>query len=68
MTVATIAALTVLGGQIAPQLKINIKGTLKAGLTREKIGEIIWQIALYGGLPSSINALNTALEIFNECE
>ncbi len=66
--IAATAALTALGGQTAPQLKVNIKGALKAGLTKEEIGEVIWQMALYGGLPSSINALNTTLGVFNECE
>ncbi|WP_444930145.1 carboxymuconolactone decarboxylase family protein [Microbulbifer sp. SSSA002] len=64
--IATIAALTAIGGQTSPQLKVNIQGALKAGLTKEEIGEIIWQMSLYGGFPSSINALNTALEVFEE--
>lgn len=48
---ATIAALTALGGQTRPQLKVNIAGGRKAGLSREEIGEVIWQMALYGGFP-----------------
>jgi 4-carboxymuconolactone decarboxylase len=64
--VATIAALTALGGQTAPQLAINIRGGLKAGLTQTEIAETIWQMSLYGGLPSAINALNTALSVFEE--
>lgn len=62
--IATIAALTALGGQTKPQLKVNIAGGRKAGLTRQEIGEVIWQMALYGGFPSAINALNAALEVF----
>ena len=64
--IATIAALTALGGQTGPQLKINIAGARKAGLSREEIGEIIWQMALYGGFPAAINGLNAALEVFSE--
>jgi 4-carboxymuconolactone decarboxylase len=63
---ATIAALTALGGQTRPQLKVNIAGGRKAGLSREEIAEVIWQMALYGGFPSSINALNAALDVFSE--
>ena len=63
---ATIAALTALGGQTRPQLKINIAGGRKAGLSREEIGEVIWQMALYGGFPAAINGLNVALEVFEE--
>lgn len=62
--IATIAALTALGGQTAPQLKVNIAGGRKAGLSREEIAETIWQMALYGGLPAAINGLNAALEVF----
>lgn len=61
---ATIAALTALGGQTAPQLKVNITGGRKAGLSQQEIGEVIWQMALYGGFPSAINGLNAALEVF----
>jgi 4-carboxymuconolactone decarboxylase len=62
---ATIAALTALGGQTAPQLKVNIAGGRKAGLSQEEIAEVIWQMALYGGFPSAINGLNAALEVFS---
>ncbi len=65
---ATIAALTALGGQTAPQLKVNIAGGRKAGLTQQEIGEVIWQMALYGGFPAAINGLNAALDVFAEEE
>jgi 4-carboxymuconolactone decarboxylase len=61
---ATIAALTVQGDQTRPQLKINILAGRAVGLSREEIAEVIWQMALYGGLPASINALNAALAVF----
>ncbi|MFC4235404.1 carboxymuconolactone decarboxylase family protein [Thalassospira xianhensis] len=64
----TISALTVLGGQTAPQLKVNIKHTLAAGATREEIIEAIWQMAVYGGLPAAINGLNAAQELFDELD
>lgn len=64
--IATIAALTALGGQTRPQLKVNVAGGRMAGLSREEIAETIWQMSLYGGLPSAINALNAALEVFAE--
>ncbi|MEM0899182.1 MAG: carboxymuconolactone decarboxylase family protein [Pseudomonadota bacterium] len=61
---ATIAALTALGGQTEPQLKVNIEGALKVGATQQEIGEVIWQMALYGGFPAAVNGLNAALEVF----
>jgi 4-carboxymuconolactone decarboxylase len=62
----TIAALTALGGQTGPQLKINIEHTLAAGASRTEIVEAIWQMAVYGGLPAAINGLNAALDVFAE--
>ncbi|MEP1932707.1 MAG: carboxymuconolactone decarboxylase family protein [Roseibium sp.] len=64
----TIAALTVLGGQTAPQLKINIEHTLAAGASKTEIVEAIWQMAVYGGLPAAINGLNAAKDVFAEQE
>lgn len=62
----TIAALTALGGQTAPQLKINIEHTLAAGASEREIAEAIWQMAVYGGMPAAINGLNAAIEVFAE--
>ncbi|PLW75798.1 carboxymuconolactone decarboxylase family protein [Cohaesibacter celericrescens] len=62
---ATIAALTALGGQTAPQLKINIEHSLAVGATEREIVEIIWQMAVYGGLPAAINGLNAAMDVFD---
>ncbi|MEP5760545.1 MAG: carboxymuconolactone decarboxylase family protein [Litoreibacter sp.] len=64
----TIAALTALGGQTAPQLKINIEHTLASGASRTEIVEAIWQMAVYGGLPAAINGLNAAREVFEAAD
>lgn len=64
----TVAALTVLGGQTGPQLKVNIAHTLAAGASREEIVEAIWQMAVYGGLPAAINGLNAARDVFAELD
>ncbi|HQY44257.1 MAG TPA: carboxymuconolactone decarboxylase family protein [Paracoccaceae bacterium] len=60
----TVAALTAMGGQTAPQLKVNIEHALAAGATRQEITEAIWQMAVYGGMPAAINGLNAACEVF----
>ncbi|MDJ0626948.1 MAG: carboxymuconolactone decarboxylase family protein [Rhodobacter sp.] len=62
--IATVAALTAMGAQTAPQLKIHIKAALDAGWSAREISEIILQMALYGGFPAAINALNAAIEVF----
>lgn len=65
-TLATVAALAVMGGQTRPQLKVNIGSALNAGASPREICEVIFQMHLYGGLPAMINALNAALEVFDE--
>ncbi|MGB3314722.1 MAG: carboxymuconolactone decarboxylase family protein [Albidovulum sp.] len=62
---ATIAALTALGGQTRPQLKVNVASARAVGASREEISEIIFQMTLYGGFPAMINALNAAIEVFD---
>lgn len=61
---ATVAALTALGGQTGPQLKANIEHALTAGASKREIAEVVLQMALYGGLPAAINGLNAAKEVF----
>lgn len=62
----TVAALTALGGQTAPQLKVNIRHARAVGATEAEIFEAIWQMAVYGGVPAAINGLNAAQEVFAE--
>lgn len=62
---ATIAALTAMGAQTAPQLKVNIASARAVGASREEIAEIIFQMTLYGGFPAMINAMNAALDVFD---
>lgn len=61
----TIAALTALGGQTRPQLRIHVGAARKLGVSREEIAEAIYQMALYGGMPAMFNALNAAMEVFD---
>lgn len=64
--IATVAALTVLGGQTGPQLRVNIEHALAAGASEREILEVILQMSAYGGWPAAINGINTALEFFAE--
>ncbi|MEO1328148.1 MAG: carboxymuconolactone decarboxylase family protein [Pseudomonadota bacterium] len=63
---AAVAALTVLGGHTAPQLKANIVNATSAGASQKEIAEVIIQMSVYGGMPATINALNSAKEVFAE--
>ena len=66
--IATVAALAALGQQTRPQLKIHVRAALDAGWTPREVAEVIMQMALYGGFPAAINALNAAIEVFEEAE
>lgn len=59
-----IAALTVL--HRPAQLQAHIIYALQAGATKEEIGEVIVQVAIYGGFPAAIEALKVAKETIEE--
>jgi 4-carboxymuconolactone decarboxylase len=62
----TIGALTVLGAQAEPQLKLSIRHALEAGATKREIAETIWQMSMFGGLPAMQKALEIAQGVFGE--
>jgi 4-carboxymuconolactone decarboxylase len=64
----TIAALTVLGAQAEPQLKLTVRHALEAGATQREIAEVIWQMSMFGGLPAMQKALELAQSVFAEVE
>jgi len=37
---------------------------LNVGLTRDEIVEVMMQMAIYAGIPATLNALNCAREVF----
>ena len=62
----TIAALTVLGAQAEPQLKLSVRHALEAGATKREIAEVIYQMSLFGGLPAMQKALEIAQSAFRD--
>ena len=54
--IATVAALTALNNAPA-QLEAHMEGAFNLGITREKIHEIVIQMALYGGFAAASNGL-----------
>ena len=62
----TVAALTVLGAQAEPQMKLTIRHALEAGATKREIAEVISQMSLFGGLPAMTRALEIAQRVFDE--
>lgn len=64
--IATVAALTAMGGQTGPQLRVNLEHALAAGATRRELLEVILQMSVYGGMPAAVNGMNVAIELFQE--
>ncbi|MDR5651293.1 carboxymuconolactone decarboxylase family protein [Ruixingdingia sedimenti] len=64
----TIAALTVLGAQAEPQLKLCVRHALEAGASKREIAEVIYQMSMFGGLPAMQKALEIAQTVFGETE
>jgi 4-carboxymuconolactone decarboxylase len=64
----TLGALTVLGSQGEPQIKLTVRHALEAGATKREIAEVIWQMSMFGGLPAMQKALELAQSVFAEKE
>jgi len=62
----TVAALTVLARE--RELKTHLRGALNAGISREKINEMMVHLAHYGGWPVGVNGLRIAKEVFEEID
>jgi 4-carboxymuconolactone decarboxylase len=60
---ATVAALAALGNA-QTQLVAHIEGALAVGVTREEVVEVIIQMALYGGFPAAMTAVDAARSAF----
>jgi 4-carboxymuconolactone decarboxylase len=64
----TIAALTVLGPVGEAQLPLTVRQAQVAGATKREIVEVIWQMSMFGGLPSMQEALEIAQAVFAETD
>lgn len=63
--IAVVASLTAMG-TAELQLKVHINGALNTGSSINEIKEVILQMSVYSGFPSSINAINTLKEVIDE--
>ncbi|MBM3341746.1 MAG: 4-carboxymuconolactone decarboxylase [Betaproteobacteria bacterium] len=50
------------------ELRIHLRGALKNGCTQDEIREVLLQVAIYCGIPASLDAHNMALEVFAEAD
>jgi 4-carboxymuconolactone decarboxylase len=49
-----------------PELNLHLAGALTNGVSKEEIKEILLQIAIYCGVPASLDAFKRASEVFKE--
>src|SRR6187455_3882244 len=49
-----------------PELKLHVNGALTNGLSKEEIKEIFLQVAIYCGIPASLDAFKTASGVFKD--
>ena len=50
------------------ELRIHLRGALTNGCTRDEIREVLLQVAIYCGIPASLDAHNIAMEVFAEAK
>ena len=62
----TVAALTVLGPVGEAQMRVTVQNAVAAGATPREIAEVIWQMSMFGGLPATQKAMETAQAVFAE--
>ena len=48
------------------ELRIHLRGAITNGCTRDEIREVLLQVAIYCGIPASLDAHNIAMEVFEE--
>jgi 4-carboxymuconolactone decarboxylase len=60
----TVAALTVLSR--LDELRLHIQAALNVGCTPHEIAEVIFQTAIYGGIPATNQALKTLKSVLEE--
>ncbi len=50
------------------ELKSHVKGAIRNGSTKDEIGEVLLQVAVYGGVPAGVESFRLAREAFKELE
>ena len=62
-SLCTVAQLAALGR--TSELKIHLQGALNLGLSQEELLEVLMQTSQYAGIPTAVQALNAAAEVFH---
>lgn len=62
LTVAMLASM----GTAPNQLDFHMRAAMNTGVSRQEIVEIVYQVAVYAGVPASMNAIASAKKTFAE--
>jgi len=62
---ANLAALTALGG-VEPQLAQHVRASLRVGMTRQEVVEVLVHLAPYVGVPKALAGLRVAAQVLAE--
>ena len=63
-SIVNLAMLTALNR--ANELRLHVRGAVNNGLTKEEIGEVLLQTAIYCGVPAAIESFKVAEEVFEQ--
>ncbi len=50
------------------EIKLHVRGALNNGVTREEIGEVILQAAIYCGVPAALDTLRVVNEVYTQLD
>lgn len=48
------------------ELRAHVKGAINNGLSKEEIREVLFQVAIYCGIPAGVDSFRAAKEVFTE--
>ncbi|SFU16161.1 carboxymuconolactone decarboxylase family protein [Mesorhizobium sp. YR577] len=50
------------------EIKLHVRGALNNGVTREEIGEVVLQAAIYCGVPAALDSLRVIGEVYAQID
>lgn len=65
-SITTIAVLTAL--VLPVELASHVRVGLRNGLSRKEIAEVVMQVGVYAGVPSAVESMRVAAEVFNDLD
>ena len=50
------------------EIKLHVRGALNNGVTRDEIGEVVLQAAIYCGVPAALDTLRVVNEVYTQID